>query len=610
MATELENLEIQANETIDTAGKVSAAGNAAADELKQVVDLLQVPADVKKRLDAVETELGEVRTVATAMKLVSSKLEPIETAIKTIKGQVGKVRDEVKKVDDKVEPVRGQVKAVRTGICKGVEKVDEGRDVLTAISKSAVATQTTINSTNEPTRSSLQKTFDPAGRAISAPIAALNTTIDEASCYTDQVSRYTFEAAKPYFAPFELIIEEIDSFVGAAQTEIDTVNGWLSKKFEYVIENQFTDWLGVTPFPISFSAKEIIDKSDRLVDEIRSIVGKSVEDVLTWAGVDEIYKYFQDEIARLANTVTKTFIDALGLEIPGYERIGEIRQALVEYLNSLVDIDVFSDNLITDKIRSLETEYSKHSKKLTEILPQTAADIHSLDDSLTDGVYTLYIGHDPGLGMKLFCSDVQSNQPLEFLEVDKEANYTVWPATASIEDYKSGEYEGNCVGETIVTKFSKVQIDAQTLAVDRKTGKFGSSTGGFSIYWDDPEVDPTKHNRNFYASAQNCKQHDPGSDPGISYIDLTGTGFVIDLDRTKWVLPTCTSYGWMKWTHLGKVELRGCGSPGEFSAEPLVLRFANQPNDYGASSIPESWQELADFNADKFQSEWKNHVGG
>ena len=139
-----------------------------------------------------------------------------------------------------------------------------------------------------------------------------------------------------------------------------------------------------------------------------------------------------------------------------------------------------------------------------------------LDTGLSngDGIYTIDPdGKDANPSFEVYCHDMQQDTPKEYLDLKKignNYNYAI---------YKSG---GARTGKDIVTRYTKIRINPETLIVDTTDTTFSSTTG--KLYYNN-KVANTYAN---YGQAWDCIRRN--SAKGKANIDLTGTPFKIHDD--------------------------------------------------------------------------------
>lgn len=138
-------------------------------------------------------------------------------------------------------------------------------------------------------------------------------------------------------------------------------------------------------------------------------------------------------------------------------------------------------------------------------LPDSCADVKEQDPEAADGLYTLYLGSDANNPVTIYCHSMAEAPAayLEFANSGSGANYatTAYP------------------GQELVTIYSRVRLDLQTLVVDITDRTFATTSGALP--------DATLITGNDYATAVGCNAGEAGAAVAQANIDLTGTPFAI-----------------------------------------------------------------------------------
>ena len=138
-------------------------------------------------------------------------------------------------------------------------------------------------------------------------------------------------------------------------------------------------------------------------------------------------------------------------------------------------------------------------------LPSSCADLRDQDPEAADGTYTLYLGRDADKAVTIYCHNMAETPAayLEFANSDDGFNYasTGYP------------------GQELITHYSRVHLDLQTLIVDVTDRTFAETSGSA------PE--PGLITGTDYATAVGCNAGEAGTVVAQANIDLTGTPFLV-----------------------------------------------------------------------------------
>ncbi len=140
----------------------------------------------------------------------------------------------------------------------------------------------------------------------------------------------------------------------------------------------------------------------------------------------------------------------------------------------------------------------------------TCAELHAATPTATDGVYTLYVGHDASSSWTAYCANL-ATAPAEYLPLAHTGG------GANFSEYTASTQTG---GTNVITSYTKVRIDPTTLVVDTSDQMFATSTGSLNH----PPSGPTVTSMP-YAEAMDCTG--PGSLTGVGNVDLRGTPFSV-----------------------------------------------------------------------------------
>lgn len=151
-------------------------------------------------------------------------------------------------------------------------------------------------------------------------------------------------------------------------------------------------------------------------------------------------------------------------------------------------------------------------KNISESYYKTCKEIQLSENQTSDGDYIIDPdGEGDNEPFEIYCHDMSTVEPKEFLNlvnVGENYNYSL---------YKSG---GARTGEDVITHYTKIRIDLETLIVDRSDATFSSTTG--KLYYNGNPAETYA----YYGKAWDCIAYN--SSEGRANIDLTGTPFKID----------------------------------------------------------------------------------
>lgn len=136
-----------------------------------------------------------------------------------------------------------------------------------------------------------------------------------------------------------------------------------------------------------------------------------------------------------------------------------------------------------------------------------------------DGEYTLYLQGDPDQPVRLYCHNVLSARPTEFITLHSLHNRSVMPPG------------GAATGSTLMTTFRKLRFCPHTMMVKTDNYTFSITDGGpvTQQYWNGKRQ--IKLNRLPFATARDAQgrgeavAHQLGLIPGLAEVDLQGTSF-------------------------------------------------------------------------------------
>jgi hypothetical protein len=137
--------------------------------------------------------------------------------------------------------------------------------------------------------------------------------------------------------------------------------------------------------------------------------------------------------------------------------------------------------------------------------PATCQEIRAAHPTAGDGLYTLFVEHDPAKPWKAHCHDM-AGTPAEYL------NLKVGPSV-NFSQYTAG---GAVSGTNVRTRYGKIRIDPETLEVDISDQTFSTSSGSLVHGGETVTSMP-------FGVAMSCD----ATDSGVGNIDLTGTPFAV-----------------------------------------------------------------------------------
>ncbi|MCP5099495.1 MAG: protein kinase, partial [Chloroflexi bacterium] len=141
-------------------------------------------------------------------------------------------------------------------------------------------------------------------------------------------------------------------------------------------------------------------------------------------------------------------------------------------------------------------------------LPGSCVDIAASSADATDDEYTLYIGRDETKSVTVYCHTMNSN-PREFITLQ---------VTGQQSNYASTSYPGH----DLLTHYTRVRINLQTLTIDTTDRTFATTSGTIPIYSQTESTD--------FGTATGCNEGGSGSALGQANINLTGTAFSLSND--------------------------------------------------------------------------------
>jgi hypothetical protein len=226
----------------------------------------------------------------------------------------------------------------------------------------------------------------------------------------------------------------------------------------------------------------------------------------------------------LTTTPTTTQDDAVEIEVNGKVGITVFVNGVDsgETIGSNGKVKVTLDTSGEAGDKNFSISFKDSAGNESEALTFTIKKIHMrscqsiLDAGLSNGngIYTI----DPdGKGgnapFEVYCHDMNTTKPKEYLELKK---------TGTNYNYGMGKSGGARTGEDVLTHYTKIRINPQTLIVDRADRTFSSTTG--KLYYQ------AKVAKIFssYGEAWDCIAS--YSSKGKANIDLTGTPFKIHDD--------------------------------------------------------------------------------
>jgi len=153
---------------------------------------------------------------------------------------------------------------------------------------------------------------------------------------------------------------------------------------------------------------------------------------------------------------------------------------------------------------SIYKSFARSAASSTTGLMQSCQDVRSRNPQASDGNYVISPNGDSFI---VYCYNM-SGQPKEYLTLVQ---------TGSGSNYSRYATGGAVSGNDVVTLFTKVRIDPQTLVVDTGDLTFATSSGSISGANGVSQMP--------YATAADCRGG--GSQTGTANIDLTGTPFIV-----------------------------------------------------------------------------------
>ena len=170
-------------------------------------------------------------------------------------------------------------------------------------------------------------------------------------------------------------------------------------------------------------------------------------------------------------------------------------------------------------------------------LPKSAFDIHKMYPDAPDGEYDIYMGGKLTGHVVLYCHDMKSGMPSEYVTLHSANNYSEWPAS-----YNS---QGQCwrSGTTIRTAFQRIRIDPSSGVVDVTDQTFSTTVGGpLQDHGADTKATGPRLKAADYATAS-ASNHDMNKGAGpadqdrqpfsTAKVDLSNTGLQI-ADGVVW----------------------------------------------------------------------------
>jgi len=153
---------------------------------------------------------------------------------------------------------------------------------------------------------------------------------------------------------------------------------------------------------------------------------------------------------------------------------------------------------------SIYKSFAHSAASSTTELIQSCQDVRSRNPQAPDGNYVISPNGD---SFTVYCYNM-AGQPKEYLTLVQ---------TGSGSNYSRYATGGAVSGNDVVTLFTKVRIDPQTLVVDTGDRTFATSSGSIT--------GANSFNSIPYATAADCRA--PGSQTGTANIDLRGTPFIV-----------------------------------------------------------------------------------
>jgi hypothetical protein len=138
-------------------------------------------------------------------------------------------------------------------------------------------------------------------------------------------------------------------------------------------------------------------------------------------------------------------------------------------------------------------------------LPASCTDVKDQDPEAADGVHTLYLGGDVNNPVTIYCHNM-AEMPAAYLEFANSGDGF---------NYATTSYPG----QELITSYTRIRLDLQTLVVDLADRTFATTTGALP--------DSGLITGNDYATAVGCNAGEAGTVFGQANIDLTGTPFAV-----------------------------------------------------------------------------------
>ena len=190
-------------------------------------------------------------------------------------------------------------------------------------------------------------------------------------------------------------------------------------------------------------------------------------------------------------------------------------------------------------------EWCSAACSLRALLPATAHDISIrlrlagvTPGTECDGEYELYHHGDPRSPLRVYCHNVLSEKPTEFITLHSAANWSAMPAG------------GSCSGSAVKTTFEKLRFDPATLTVKTDDYTFATTVGGplSQRYWNGQRT--LVMDQVPYATARDSNGGSTRyiSDRcGAAQLDLRGTGLAVGVHQRDFAKPAFTALGCRPW---------------------------------------------------------------
>ena len=178
--------------------------------------------------------------------------------------------------------------------------------------------------------------------------------------------------------------------------------------------------------------------------------------------------------------------------------IGQVSPSYnAEFFNGLVDeVKIFDSALSSVAIQAI---YNKVASP-----PQSCQDILDANPTAGDGDYVI---RPNGQMFSVYCHDM-AGTPKEYLTLENTGGGSNFSQMTA----------GGDIYSTLVTGYTKVRLDPDSLLVDINDRTFSATTGTPDNPWGTAALD--------YATAMGCAA--PGSQTGVGNIDLVGTPFAVN----------------------------------------------------------------------------------